>query len=207
MARVTLYSDFICPYCYVGERKAAPALETLGLALDWRGYEIHPEIPPEGISAERLRALGLGGRWRRIEAFAAEAGMTIARPARLPSSRLALEGAEHARAAGRLAPYRDRIFRAFFVEGADIGAAGVLETLASEAGLDGAAFRDDLESRRFRTDVDGYRGDAEDLMVTGVPAFFLHGVPVLGARSEPEYLAVFSRILEKRAARDARAGA
>jgi predicted DsbA family dithiol-disulfide isomerase len=207
MATVTLYSDFICPYCYVGERSAAPALEALGLELDWRGFEIHPEIPPEGVPAERLRQLGLGERWKGIAAFAAEAGVPIHRPPLLPSSRLAIEGAEHARRAGRLAPYRDRVFRAFFLEGKDIGDPDVLADLAAGAGLDASAFSGDLRDLCFREAVDRHREEAEDRMVTGVPAFFLHEVPVIGARSTEQYRLVFSRILEKRAAREARSPA
>lgn len=196
MTTVTLYSDFICPYCYVGEHGAAPALEALDLTLAWRGYEIHPEIPAEGISAQRLRELGLGGQWRRIESFAESAGVPINRPPILPSSRLALEGAESARRAGLLDAYRDRIFRAFFLEGQDIGNPELLADLAAEAGLERSVFLKESRERRFRAEIDRHREEAEDLMVTGVPTFFLHGTPVVGARSGPEYLTVFKRIME-----------
>ena len=201
MTTVTLYSDFICPYCYVGEQGMAPALDALDLTLDWRGYEIHPEIPPEGISAQRLGELGLDGRWRRIESFAEAAGVVINRPPLLPSSRLALEGSEHARRAGLLDAYRDRIFRAYFLEGKDIGNPETLATVAAEAGLERGVFLKESLERRFKADIDRHREEAEDLIVTGVPAFFLHGVPVVGARSGPEFLTVFKRILEKRESR------
>lgn len=201
MASVTLFSDFICPYCYLGERAAAPALADLGLELDWRGYEIHPETPPEGVPAEALARLGLGGGWRRIEAFAAEAGAPIARPPLLASSRLALEGAEMARGEGRLAAYRERVFGAYFTGGLDIGNVNNLCDLAAEAGLDRSRFEAALRDRRFRETVDRHREEAEDLLVTGVPAFFLHGVPVLGAQPPEGYRRAFSRILSRRAAK------
>lgn len=201
MASVTLFSDFICPYCYVGERAAAPALADLGLGLLWRGYEIHPETPAEGVPAEALVRRGLGGRWRQVEAFAAEAGAPIARPPLLPSSRLALEGAEMARGEGKLAGYRERVFGAYFTEGMDIGDVNNLCRLAGEAGIDRRRFEDALRARSFRDAVDQNREDAEDLLVTGVPAFFLHGVAVVGAQSPEAYRRAFSRILERRAAK------
>lgn len=201
MASVTLFSDFICPYCYLGERAAAPALEALGLDLAWRGFEIHPETPPGGVPAEVLARMGLGGRWRGIEAQAAEAGVPIARPPLLSSSRLALEGAEMARREGKLAAYRDRVFRAYFVEGVDIGEVNGLCRLAAEAGLDRKRFEEELLARRFREDVDRHRDEAEDLLVTGVPTFFLHGVPVVGAQTTELYRRTFERILARRAAR------
>jgi predicted DsbA family dithiol-disulfide isomerase len=201
MPSVTLFSDFICPYCYLGERAAAPALAALGLELDWRGFEIHPETPPGGVPAEVLARMGLGGRWRQIEAQAAAVGVPIARPPRLSWSRLALEGAEMARREGRLSDYRDRVFRAYFTEGADIADVNSLCGLAADAGLDRRGFAEALRARRFREDVDRHREEAEDLLVTGVPAFFLHGVPVVGAQSTEAYQRVFARILARRAAR------
>ncbi len=201
MSSVILFSDFICPYCYVGERAAATVLEELDLDLDWRGFEIHPETPAGGVPAEALARMGLRGRWHRVEAFAAEAGAPIARPPLLSSSRLALEGAELARREGRLDAYRERVFRAYFTEGADIGDPNVLCNIAAETGLDRSRFEQEVIGRRFRGDVDRHREDAEDLLVTGVPAFFLHGVAVVGARSPAEYRAAFSRILARRAAK------
>jgi len=201
VASVTLFSDFICPYCYVGERAAESALDALGLSLDWRGYEIHPEIPPEGVPAEALMRMGLGARWRGIESFAAQAGVPVVRPPLLPSSRLALEGAEMARREGRLGAYRARIFGAYFTEGADIGNPSVLCDLAAEAGLDRTRFEAAVLGRRFREAVDRHREEGEDLLVTGVPTFFLHGVPVVGAQSPDAYRQAFARILARRAAK------
>lgn len=145
--------------------------------------------------------MGLSGRWRRVEEFAAGAGVPIAQPPLLPSSRLALEGAELARREGRLDAYRERVFRAYFIEGADIGDRNVLCDIAAETGLDRSRFEQEVIGRRFRDELDRHRGDAEDLLVTGVPAFFLHGVAVVGARSPGEYHAAFSRILARRAAK------
>ena len=204
MASVILFSDFICPYCYVGERAAAPALADLGLGLEWRGYEIHPETPAGGIPAEALARRGLGGRWRQVEVFAEGAGVPIARPPLLPSSRLSLEGAEMARQAGRLDAYRERVFRGYFTEGLDIGDLSILCGLAAEAGLDRAEFEAALIERRFRESVDRHREEAEDLLVTAVPAFFLHGVPVLGAQAPETYRQAFARILDRRARRAAK---
>jgi predicted DsbA family dithiol-disulfide isomerase len=204
MQTVTLFSDFICPYCYLGEVAAAPVLESLGLDLDWRPYEIHPEIPAEGIPRERLDAAGLGSLWARVEALAAELAIPIGRPPGLPSSRLALEGAELARREGRLGPYRERVFRAFFVEGRDIGDSRVLADLAEGAGLAPATFEEEIRAGRYREDLARHREAAEDLLVSGVPTFFLHGIPVVGVQPPAELRTLFSRILARRAAKEAR---
>jgi predicted DsbA family dithiol-disulfide isomerase len=204
MTTVTLFSDFICPYCYLGERAAAPALESLGLDLDWRPFELHPEIPPEGIASEQLSMRGLGQLWARVEALAAELEIPIRPPPRVPSSRLALEGAELARREGRLAPYREAVFRAFFLEGRDIGDPDVLADIAAAAGLAPAAFREEVLAGRFQEDLARHREAAEDLFVAAVPAFFLHGVPVVGARSSSDLRALFSRIMARRAAKEGR---
>jgi predicted DsbA family dithiol-disulfide isomerase len=196
-----LFSDFICPYCYVGERLAAPVLEEFGLALDWRGYEIHPEIPPEGLATNQTDRSGLERLWSRVETFAASLEVPIRRPSMIPSSRLALEGAELARREGKLEPYRERIFSAFFREGLDIGDPDRLTELAVDAGLDRALFQEAIRARHFRDTIDEHREQAEDHLVTGVPTFFLFGVPVVGAQSSEAYRRSFARILERRAAK------
>jgi predicted DsbA family dithiol-disulfide isomerase len=200
-AALTLYSDFICPYCYLGEQAARAPIEALGLTLEWRGHELHPEIPPPGIPLDALRGAGIDRLWTRIVTLASDLEVPIRRPAILSSSRLALEGSEFARREGRLEDYRERVFGAYFREGRNIGDPETLVDLAVAAGLDGSSFRQEVVGRTFREAIDANREAAEDLLVTGVPTFFLHGVPVLGALSPDEYARQFSRILHRRADR------
>jgi predicted DsbA family dithiol-disulfide isomerase len=88
-----------------------------------------------------------------------------------PRSRRAHEAAHWARTQGRFDPYHAAIFRAFFERGEDIGDTSVLAALATGLGLEGAALREALHSRRFERSVLDDEEAAGVLGLTGVPAF------------------------------------
>ena len=80
--KVTMFSDFICPFCYIGfevMRKLKPEFD---LEIEWRGFQIHPEWPAEGIPIEKVRsATDMDARqavWKRISAMAEAEGLPIA---------------------------------------------------------------------------------------------------------------------------------
>ena len=56
--KVTMYSDFVCPFCYIGFQVIGKLKSEFGIQLEWRGFQIHPEWPAEGIAADKVR---LGG--------------------------------------------------------------------------------------------------------------------------------------------------
>ncbi len=52
--KITMFSDFVCPFCYIGFEVMRKLKPEFNFELEWRGYQIHPEWPPEG----RLRPVG-----------------------------------------------------------------------------------------------------------------------------------------------------
>ena len=123
-----MFSDFICPFCYIGFevfRKLKPEFD---LELDWRGFQIHPEWPAEGMPASewrngmspRIAASGLG---KRIQGMAVEAGFEMKPAEILTNSRLALEATEFAKEAGAGEAFEERVYRAYFNEGLQYRAA------------------------------------------------------------------------------------
>lgn len=88
-----------------------------------------------------------------------------------PRSRLAHESAHWARTLGRFEEMNAAVFRAFFERGEDIGNAEVLVSLAAGLGLDGESLRHSLASREFEPGVLADEREAEELGVSGVPAF------------------------------------
>jgi predicted DsbA family dithiol-disulfide isomerase len=53
--KIQMFSDFICPFCYIGFEVMKGLQPEFGFELEWRGYQIHPEWPAEGIPADRVR--------------------------------------------------------------------------------------------------------------------------------------------------------
>ena len=193
-----IYSDFICPYCFIGERVIDRLAEKYPLEIDWVGYELHPEIPYGGMSLSSFGGDFMDGLWQRIAPLAESYGVTIGRPSTVANTHLALEGAEHARSVSReaLAKYRHAVFDAYFLEGKDIGRHDVLAEIAGKAGLDTAAFTEALDSGRYFDAVQDNREEALDNLVTGVPTTMIYGARIVGAQPPQAFEHAFTRALE-----------
>lgn len=135
----TVFSDYICPFCYIGDLRLARLREEFDLRINWMLVEIHPETPPEGAPVD---ALGYGReRWQgmqdNLQQLAAEEGVSLRQPGRIANSRKALQLAEAAKQAGADVFYRLHagLFEAVFGDGRNIGDEAVLRDLARSCGL------------------------------------------------------------------------
>jgi len=122
--------------------------------------------------------------WNHIQELAGAAGVTMKAPEILPNSRLALQAAEFARDNGKGDAFDERVYRAYFNEGQNIGLQGVLCDLATEAGLDRSELVRALDSQRYAPRLARDTELAHERGVTGVPAFFLGEYSFTGAQSE-----------------------
>ncbi len=169
-----------------------------------RGFQIHPEWPAEGMPAERFRP-GMDPKtrqamWERISAMGAGAGVVMKAPKTLANSLLALQAGEFAAGAGLAEPFEQRVFRAYFEEGLNIGDRDVLLDLAAEAGLDRAALSEALASNQYAIRIRNHALAANQLGVSGVPTFFIGDWPLVGAQSEEVMRRVLERARERLAA-------
>jgi predicted DsbA family dithiol-disulfide isomerase len=148
----TLYTDLNCPFCYATETR----LGALGLQdrIEWRGVEHEPDLPvPMMLDDEELNEEVA----EEVDSVRSRApDVEIAQPTGKPNTARAIA---FAAAAERTDPergraVRDAIYRAFWVDGADISQPEVLEALAARHGLDAVAPRheDDLRVASWRLD-------------------------------------------------------
>lgn len=162
-----------------------------------RGFQIHPEWPAEGLPPEKFRP-GMDPKtrqatWERISAMGAAAGVVMKPPKKYANSLLALQAGEFAADTGLAEPFEERIFRAYFAEGLNIGERGVLLDLAAEAGVDRTALDEALASNQYALRIRNHALAANQLGVSGVPTFFIGDWPLVGAQSED----VMRRVLER----------
>ena len=126
--KIVMFSDYICPFCYVGFETMRRLKPEFDFQLEWRGFQIHPEWPAQGIPIDKAREVispaSLAALWNRIGAMAEAVGFSMKPPAVLTNSRAALAATEFARESGRDDALEERIYRAYFNEGANIGDAG-----------------------------------------------------------------------------------
>lgn len=174
------WSDYLCPWCYVGQHRDA-LLGSLGVEVVHLPYELHPEIPAAG------RAIRPDGRLRdtfaRIEVACAEADLPFLAPTRLPNSRRALETAEwvrqhHAEAFG--AVHRG-LFAAHFALGQALDDAAVLDAIVAGAGAPADAVRDAVERGDASPLVDAAMAEARGAGITSTPTWLLGSLAIPGA--------------------------
>lgn len=190
---VRIFSDYTCPYCYIGTGIVDTLKEEFPLEDTWVSCEIHPETPPEGLPLERLFGPGLSQRQEAQRRRCQELGLPFTPPRLLFDSRLAIEAAEFARDAGKHPEFHRAVLAAYFVHSEDIGDAYVLSRLAAEVGLRSAYLPQELAAGLYARRRETAREEAHWLGITGFPTFIFAGYsPVVGAQS----LDYFRRLLE-----------
>ena len=134
----------------------------------WRAFELRPEpVPMIDPNSEYLQRV-----WTEsVSPLAERLGVTMRFPPVKPRTRLTHEAAHWARSQHRFDDYHDKIFRAFFERGEDIGDVEVLTALALELGLDGGSLQQALITHEFAESVVADEQDAALMGVSGVPAF------------------------------------
>lgn len=199
--KIVMFSDYICPFCYIGFDVIRKLKPEFNFELEWRGFQIHPEWSAEGVSPERA---GLPGNsaariegWKRIAAMAEETGLSMKAPSIFTNSRAALAATEFARESGLDEPLEERIYRAYFNDGENIGKPEVVTRIASEAGLDSSAVADAIASPKYEMKLKNNALAAHQRGVSGVPTFFIGEFPLVGAQSPEAMRAILTRATER----------
>ena len=183
--KVTVFSDYICPFCYVGDARLEKLKDQFDLEVDWSFFEIHPDNPAEG---KPVSELGYPPeQWQRmmanLEAMAAADGLELAPRSFTTNSHRALLLAEAAKDldAGTFERLHKRLFTAYFAEQKNIGDENVLREIAAECGIPDElidrAFTDDAYEQRLQQQ----QTRAAMLGVQGVPGFLFGKYFVSGA--------------------------
>ncbi|MDQ1358144.1 MAG: hypothetical protein QOG44_2517 [Acidimicrobiaceae bacterium] len=196
--KVEIWSDVVCPWCYIGKRHLEQALDKFAhkdeVEIVWRAFELDPGAPklrdtsqtyaeriakkygtPTEVAQQRMDQMvqtaardGLEFRFDRVQP-----GNTF------DAHRLIHLGHER----GVQDAVKERLLRAYMTEGQPISDRDVLVTLAAEAGLDAQEARAVLDSERYTAEVRQDEATARELGISGVPFFVLGGrIGVSGAQ-------------------------
>ena len=210
---VEVWSDVVCPWCYLGKRHLEAALAGFTHAdettVEWRSFELDPRAPRriEGSLQELIaRKYGMTPEQAaagnaRLTSLAAQVGL----PYRLEEVKVGNSFDAHRliHLAGThdLAPVaKERFLAAYFTEGAAIGEPEVLARLAGDVGLDDAEVRSVLDSDAFAEDVRADERQAAELGISGVPFFVVDGRwGISGAQPADTILRVLDQAWAERA--------
>lgn len=207
--KIDIWSDVACPWCYIGKRKLENGIEAyssegdaLPVEIEYHSYELSPETPVdfEGDEYDFLAAKGypreqLEGMLTRVTSIASDVGLDYDYDHLKHTNTVKAHQLIHyAKAHGRQLDMKERLLKAYFVDGRHVGHVSDLGDLAAEIGLD----RDDvirsLEADEYLDDVRTDQAEAQRLGIQGVPFFVLDGkYGVSGAQDA----AVFADVLRQ----------
>jgi predicted DsbA family dithiol-disulfide isomerase len=148
-------------------------------------FPLHPETPQEGRSLEDLfagRGVDLDGMYTRMKGLMDEEDLPYSHRTHTYNSRLAQELGKWADTQPGGEAIHDALYRAYFVDGVNVGDVEALLKVAAAVGLDVEAAREVLESRSFSDAVDEDWAKSRQYGVTGVPTFVAGRQGVVGAQ-------------------------
>jgi predicted DsbA family dithiol-disulfide isomerase len=202
--RITILSDSICPWCFIGKRRFERALSMRpqqSLEVVWKPFQLNPTMPKEGIDRKQYLAAKFGGVERadrqydrirqvgREEGIAFDFGRIDRTPNTVNSHRLVYLAGQR----GNQDAVVEGLFRAYFIEGRDVGDIAVLADVAAAVGFD----RDEV-MRYLLGDEDQFQILALDESarrngITGVPCFIVEDRYAISGAQSPE---IFHQIFD-----------
>ena len=155
------------------------------IEVRWVPFPLHPETPEEGLTLEELfagRSVDIPGITQRLKQTADELRLPLGERKKTYNSRRAQELAKWAESKGRGDEFHEAVFRAYYVEGKNIGKVDELVDLAGSIGLPAEEARSVLESRTFGEAVDFDWRRSYALRITAVPTFVIGKQKIVGAQ-------------------------
>lgn len=214
---IDIVSDVVCPWCYIGKRKLEAALaspEAVGLPpieIRWHPFQLNPDMPSAGVPRKQYLEDKFGGPERAAEIYArvGAAGKAVGLNLNFDGIKqqantllahalisYAQQSPQNDSANTLGNDVKERIMKAYFVEGQFIGSIDVLVDIAVAAGLQAAAVREFLNDPAQRDAVSQADAQARQMGVSGVPFFiFNQKVAVSGAQEPAALLAAMQQAL------------
>ncbi|MES1224798.1 MAG: DsbA family oxidoreductase [Bacteroidota bacterium] len=205
--KVEIWSDVMCPFCYIGKRKFEAALaqfqHSSEIEIEWRSFQLNPAMVTDpdknidaylaeikGISLERARQLNA-----HVTKLAAEVGLTYNFEKAIVANSFDAHRFTHfAKSKGLQNAAEERLFRAYFTEGKNTADHSMLVQLGTEIGLAQKELEEMLNSNAFAQAVNKDIEEARQLGVSGVPFFVLaRKYAVSGAQESAVFLSALQK--------------
>ena len=218
MMKIEIWSDYICPFCYIGKANLLQALTELQVEAEfvWRSFELDPTYPTDGSSHHyevlqqkfQVSAEQAAEKCGQLAAVGESCGLKMDfETAHYGNTFLAHQLQQYANSIGSDTGHaiNQVLFDAVFNRGLNIGEVAVLADLATEVGLDYNATQEALQSQIFATAVRVDETSGQELNITGVPFFGFDGrLAVAGAQSIDAFKEVIQHILHHDVSEDAK---
>ncbi len=205
--KIEIWSDVICPFCYIGKRNFEKALEEFAdkdhVEVVWKSFQLDPSLPEtasesyeeyltkrKGMPSEQVK-----GMLTNVTEMAKQAGLEyhLDRSVIVNSQKAHLL-LQFAKSKGLGNEAEERLFRGFFTEGADIADLDTLVRLGKEIGLDENETKLIFDDEKYRYEMTQDIQEAQSLGVSGVPFFvFDRKYAVSGAQPSEAFADTLSK--------------
>ena len=197
--KVEIWSDYQCPFCYIGKRRFEDALSQFEhksqVEVEFRSFELNPEAERDiNMSQNEMLAKKYGMSQAQVEANsqnmtqqAAELGLEYHLDKVILTNSFDAHRLMHfAETKGKGKEMNERLFKAYFTEGKHIGDHATLADLAEEVGLEKSEVESMLAGTAFTAEVRGNEQEGSLLGITGVPFFVINRKYGISGAQPPE---------------------
>jgi len=205
--KVEIWSDVVCPFCYIGKRKFETALSQFKdkeyVEIEWKSFQLMPDMETDpNITIHQLLAKKLGVSLQQATSMndqvantAKQVGLVYNFNKSIPANTFNAHRLSHlAKHHGLQDKAEELLFRAYFTDGKNIDDINTLVQLAKEIGLDSTEARKVLESNQYADEVTQDIDEARQLGARGVPFFVVdRKMAVSGAQDSKAFLETIER--------------
>lgn len=205
--KIEIWSDVICPFCYIGKRNLETALEQFAdqknIEIVWKSFQLDPTIPEianeshieylvkrKGMPAEQVQ-----GMLANVTEMAKKVGLDYhLEKSVVVNSQKAHQLIQFAKSKKLDNEAEERLFKAFFTEGKNIADTETLVQLGKDFGLDESEIKANLENEKFKYEIAQDIQEAQNIGVTGVPFFvFDRKYAISGAQPTEAFLETLTK--------------
>ena len=201
---IDIFSDVVCPWCYIGKRNLEKALkiiknnrDDLNISVNWRAFQLNPTLPMGGVSRQEYTSSKFGGRenakaiYDRVRIAAEQVGLTLqfdditVQPNSLKIHELIYASKETALTDDLI----EALFKAFFIDGKDLSKKENIRQIARDVGMSGEVIDAAVGNDNYAGQVSEDLEESQRLGIRGVPFYVLDNKIGLSGAQPPEIIA------------------
>ena len=207
--KIDIVSDVVCPWCAIGYKKLSKAMEDLNeeilFEVNWKPYELHPEIPTEGFNKEEYYKIKFRNsnsskdRFNHITEEGKKAGLefNFDKSKNLPNTFLAHRLLWFSRSKDMQDVIAEALFHAYFTEGRDIGSIHELISISTENGLQKSEIKDFLKTDVGSDEILREELRAKEMKIFSVPTYIFNKKYLLvGGQEADTFKSYMKKVIE-----------
>ena len=207
--KIDIVSDIVCPWCAIGYKKLSEAMtqldDEISFEVNWKPYELHPEIPKEGFDKKEYYKIKFGESSGSNDKFnfISEEGKKVGlefnfkKSKNLPNTFLAHRLLWLCRSKGKQDVIAEALFYAYFTDGRDVGNEDELIEISSENGLNKQEIKDFFQSSIGHEEVLREENRAKEMNIFSVPTYIFNKKYLLvGGQESETFKAYIKKVIE-----------